>query len=164
MARVIITVGIPGSGKTTMVKKFADKMGISATYISADAIREELTGDAGNQTANKRVWTLVYKRFTEALLNDDDIILDNTSIKLKDRQKIYKTIRECNKMKETEIIIFYCPCSVAKSMLNQQNRDRKVPIDVVRRMQLELCEPRLEEVGDCYKVLLITNDTLTEKL
>jgi predicted kinase len=158
MARVIITVGIPGSGKTTKVTEFADKMGISATYISADAIREELTGDAGNQTANKRVWALVYKRFEEALLNGDDIILDNTSIKLKDRRKIYKTIRECNKMKETEIILFYCPCSVAKSMLNQQNRDRKVPIDVVRRMQNELCEPTLEEVSDSKSFMIVTAD------
>lgn len=50
MQKVIIGSGIPGAGKTTILKKFAEKYGY--TYISSDTIRTELTNDVNDMSKN----------------------------------------------------------------------------------------------------------------
>jgi dephospho-CoA kinase len=46
MAKIIIGIGVPGSGKTTALKPFAERN--TYTYISPDDIRAELTGNAAD--------------------------------------------------------------------------------------------------------------------
>lgn len=47
MQKIIIGIGIPGTGKTTYLKKIASEQ--NYTYVSSDEVREEVFGDAGNQ-------------------------------------------------------------------------------------------------------------------
>lgn len=53
MKKVIIGVGVPALGKTTVLKPFAEKGGY--VYISSDKIRAVLTGDPADQSKNKEV-------------------------------------------------------------------------------------------------------------
>lgn len=50
MSKVIVGIGLPGSGKTTALKPFADKN--SYIYICPDDIRAELTGNPADQSKN----------------------------------------------------------------------------------------------------------------
>ena len=61
----IMTVGVPGSGKSTYFKKMKDKE--NWVYISSDDIRAELFGSAQNQEHNQEVFQEMRKRSAEAI-------------------------------------------------------------------------------------------------
>ncbi|HAU35476.1 MAG TPA: phosphohydrolase, partial [Lysinibacillus sp.] len=54
--KVIFTVGLPGSGKSTFVKQLAKRE--NAVVLSSDAIRQELFGDATKQKSRQVFRTL----------------------------------------------------------------------------------------------------------
>lgn len=73
MARIIITVGIPGSGKSTWAA-------LRAEYrICPDSIRASF-GDVSDQTLNTRVWDIAKGMAIAVLENDIDCILDATNV------------------------------------------------------------------------------------
>ena len=67
--QVILGVGIPGSGKSTVLGELASERGY--TLISPDSIREELTGDAANQSVNGKAWDIAYERARHALKKEE---------------------------------------------------------------------------------------------
>ncbi len=69
-------IGIPGSGKTTIIKAFADRN--NYTYICPDDIRTELTGDPRDQTKNKEVWETARQRVSEAIHQGKTVVVDAT--------------------------------------------------------------------------------------
>lgn len=73
---VVMAVGVPGSGKTTVLEEVAS--GLSVARISSDDIREELTGDAANQGMNKEVWQQVHARVEATLALSHSAIVDAT--------------------------------------------------------------------------------------
>ena len=54
MAKIIILVGLPGSGKSELTKELAEKY--EAVVFSSDDIREELLNDVNNQEKNTDVF------------------------------------------------------------------------------------------------------------
>ena len=62
--KLIVMVGLPGSGKSTYAKELIKK-GRADIILSSDAIREELTGDESNQTVNDKVFKLLYQRMND---------------------------------------------------------------------------------------------------
>jgi predicted kinase len=65
MKKLILGIGIPGSGKTTVLKKLANDYNYS--YICPDDIRFELTLDMSDQSRNKEVWRESYHRLEQDL-------------------------------------------------------------------------------------------------
>jgi predicted kinase len=74
VAKVIMGIGIPGSGKTTVLKPFAQDNGYA--YICPDEIRAEMTGDAGDQSKNSEVWDEARQRLADALQKGETIVFD----------------------------------------------------------------------------------------
>ena len=63
MAKLILPIGISGSGKSYIYNKdYKD-----CVQVSPDLIREELTGDISNQSKNKEVFKLAFERVDEYL-------------------------------------------------------------------------------------------------
>ena len=83
---VIIGIGPPGSGKTTVLKRMATING--STYICPDDIRLEITGDPNDQSQNSRVWSETYRRVHEALEPGKEVIIDATNANKIDRLKL----------------------------------------------------------------------------
>lgn len=73
---VAMSVGIPGSGKTTVLSAVADRLGI--VRVSPDEIRGELAGDQANQTMNSVVWSEVYRRTGLLLADERSVVIDAT--------------------------------------------------------------------------------------
>lgn len=69
---VIIAVGLPGSGKTTFLRVHAAEIG--ATYICPDDLRQQLLGDATDQSQNAHIWSHVYAQIEEALRHGDVVV------------------------------------------------------------------------------------------
>ena len=82
MARLILPIGISGSGKSYIYNKdYKD-----CVQVSPDLIREELTGDISNQTKNKEVFKLAFERVDEYLNKGQDVFFDATNVNKSQRK------------------------------------------------------------------------------
>ena len=82
MSKLILPIGISGSGKSYIYNKdYKD-----CVQVSPDLIREELTGDISNQTKNKEVFKLAFKRVDEYLNKGMDVFFDATNVNKSQRK------------------------------------------------------------------------------
>lgn len=92
LVSAIIGMGIPGCGKTTILKPMAAERGM--VYVSRDDIREELTGDPTNHTREKAVNRLMFERIADALHGGQGVVIDMTHSRVKDRRTSIDFCRE----------------------------------------------------------------------
>lgn len=126
-------IGIPGSGKTTALKPFAEKN--SYTYISPDDIRTELTNDPSDQSKNKEVWQEAYRRVAHSLERGETVVFDATFAKDFERKSFIQFARE-NGAEKVQGVFAAVPLEVA----NERNkaRARVVPEHAIDRMHTML--------------------------
>ncbi len=140
---VVMGVGIPGSGKTTVLKAVATQLDI--TYISPDEIREELTGSMANQSVNKEAWDETYHRAKTALARSRPVIVDATHAEAWRRAEAIAQYRESG-ASTVVAAVFDTPLQVAKERNLQ--RERVVPEHVLERMHKSLSkEPAAQAEG-----------------
>lgn len=89
--KLIILVGISGSGKSTWLKSI-DLTG--CVIISPDDIRRELTGSISNQTMNGQVFAIAFSRIVENLEKGNSVIFDATNVTSKSRKTLMNYITE----------------------------------------------------------------------
>lgn len=152
MAKAIIGIGIPGSGKTTVLKKFAEKN--SYTYISLDEIRKELTGDESDQTKNAEVWREVYKKSADFLCDGQTVVIDATFAKDFERKAFIKFIRESGAEK-IQGIFMDTPIEIAQH--RNKLRDRTVPHYAMERMSKNI-KNFPPEIGEGFDSLFALNE------
>jgi len=164
MAKVIISIGIPGSGKTAVLKKFAEKYGYN--YVCPDDIRVELSGSAADQSKNSEVWSVARQRMKDGLSIGDTVVFDATFATPEGRKRFLDFAKESGAEK-VQGIFFNTPLEVAKE--RNLKRERQVPEHVLERMDgiLRADEPRLEEGLDSIFTLdeyqkLVTVERRTE--
>ena len=83
--KLILPVGISGSGKSTWIKSQTDS---NTVVVSPDDIRRELTGNISDQTKNGEVFQIAHKRVADALNAGKNVIFDATNIKSRDRKSL----------------------------------------------------------------------------
>ena len=148
MSKLIILVGIPGSGKSWVAEEleseyliFGDKEDIA--IHSSDAIRAELFGDASSQENNALVFETMHKRVKEDLKADKTVIYDATNITRKARKQIIalagaETFIECR--------IIWAPIDVCIS--RDAARERTVGPEVIDKMLRRWQTPDIREGFD----------------
>lgn len=113
MKKVILGIGIPGSGKTTVLKAFHDRNPEYA-YISPDEIRKELFGDAPfDGEKNQEVWDMAHERVKQALEGGRTVILDSTFANENQRQRFINFVRD-NGAERVEGVFVDVPLEIAK--------------------------------------------------
>lgn len=134
--RIILAVGLPGSGKSTY---FAN---LGAHPISSDAIRLQLADDETDQTIHARVFAAMRYLLKQriALLRPVTYI-DATNITRRDRRPFIKLVRKhgC----DIEALFFDIPLELCRT--RNTSRSRLVPNHVMDRMAAKLVPPSLEE-------------------
>ena len=143
MAKLYVTVGISGSGKSTWAREFSQAMG-GIKIIEPDAIRAELCGDEADQSKNHEVWELAYKRAFDELETGHNAIFCATMLYRKSREELVKHMP-----KNTQIIYVYFVASADLELCLARNnaRSRHVPEEVVRR-QYSTFEPFITETEE----------------
>jgi predicted kinase len=148
---LILTFGIPGSGKSTWAKAFASRSGY--TRICPDDIREEVTGNISDITQDVKVWRIAYDRLHEALDKKQNVIFDATNVNKKTRNTLEDQFGE-----KTILVykIFSCEPDEAKKRITQDiqngiNRS-KVPEHIVDKMY-ENYKSSIEEIETTKQVV-----------
>lgn len=146
-ATLHVTVGIPGSGKSTWATNEAIEHGMS--HLSSDIIRKELTGDETNQDANNQVFRTLHARIRQHLENGWSVIVDATNLKAANRKKLLDIADRV----EVPAYAHRFAISLDYDECQKRNlaRTRVVPEDVMRRFHqgfVDNCTTiQLEEEG-----------------
>lgn len=127
MTKLIVTVGLPASGKSTLSEKLKEEY--DAIVLSSDVIREELFNDVNFQGDNTKVFETLHKRANEYLLQGKNVILDATNVNRKRRIHLIK-----NEIKADEYICHYLNTYMGTCFYNDSKRNRKVGYDVINKM------------------------------
>src|SRR5215469_809269 len=130
--RIVVLVGLPGTGKST----YLDKLGVTA--LSSDAIRQLLADDTTDQGIHGRVFnTIRYLLRQRLAIGRPVTYVDATHLTPQERRPYIKIAQwyGC----EVEALFFDVPLEVC--LERNRGRARVVPEQAVRAMALKLVPP-----------------------
>lgn len=144
----VMLVGLPGSGKST----YAQTLNETHSIHSSDAIREELFGDANENSkeCNEKVFNTLHERVKQNLRDGRNVVYDATNLNRKRRIAFLKEIKSIDCTKKCIVIaapFFLCS-------MNNKARYRVVPHHVMERMYKSFQPPYYNEGWDELDILL----------
>lgn len=147
MSKLIIMVGLPGSGKSTYTAKYETQN--HTTIVSTDEIRRELYGNPETQGNGQDVFNEAYRRIEIALRAGDTVVFDATNLKARNRKYL------CNRFRPiADTIVAECiNTPVDECIVRDALRSRSVGYDVILRMARGASEPRLDEGFDLVHIV-----------
>lgn len=150
--KAIIGIGIPGCGKTTLLKPLAERGGLA--YVNGDDIRAELTGDPRDHSKEELVWQTAFDCIRTAL-QGKGVVVDATHSKRKDRRKMTVFCREHG---AKQIIGYWIKTPIQACLERNEARERIVPPVSIHKMhrRLSINPPTTEEGFD--EIMEVTND------
>lgn len=133
-ALLILTVGIPGSGKTTWAKKYHSHHG-AAVIISNDEVRLEVTGYADSahvETENhKDIYSAARVKVEQALADKKlVVIVDGTNVDLDEWEAYNKLAKKYNAILIAKLFNVPPPIAIHRII---ERQDRMVPYPVLKR-------------------------------
>lgn len=137
----IMLIGLSASGKSSIAKQLRNK-----GYIihSSDKIREEILGDYTDQTQNNKVFTEMYRRTKNSLLNGQSVVYDATNLTIKDRKSILSVVRDI-KCKKIALLVVK---NFEQCILDNKDREYPVPEYVIKKQMYKFQIPFKEEGFD----------------
>jgi predicted kinase len=134
--KLIITVGLPGSGKTT----YLARLGVNA--ISSDEIRRLIADNPYDQTMNARIFGVVRYLIRQRIAASRPVTyVDATHLTLWERKPYVKLAHRYGC--ELNAIFFDVP--VETCIARNQARDRVVPEEAIRKMAQQMIPPTTRE-------------------
>ena len=147
--KLILLIGLPGSGKTTWARKMVEEKP-EMVHLSSDAIRAELYGNENILGDHTKVFSLMEKRMRAALKEGRDVIYDATNINARSRTGLLNLLRTARIECEKHAILFATPYE--ECVARDAARDRHVGEEVIHRMMCYFQPPWFNEGWDAIYV------------
>ena len=132
-------------GKSTYANELKNRIsahGINVTIVNPDSIREELLGDASDQSNGDLVFKTAYQRVENSLSNHDIVIFDATSLTFRARKPLIEIAKRHNEM---VVAIVFKDLSMGELVSRYTARERKVPMEVVEKQRQKFTLPTRAE-------------------
>lgn len=155
---LILTIGIPGSGKTTWVQQYQKQHSNGVYVISSDQIRKELTGEEQcinpsqspmiHEEARKRAKMIIDNAKNLRLCNGTwpVIIIDSTNVELEE-WIAYKNLGA------TLMLAKIFDVEPNEAIKRMDNRDRKVPLEILE-MKWKTLERNREKIPKLFNMII----------
>jgi predicted kinase len=134
--KLFITVGLPGSGKST----YLARLGVNA--IASDEIRRLIADDSRDQTMNARIFSAVRYLIRQRIAAARPVTYVDATHLTPWERKPYVILAQrygCT----LDALFFDVPVEIC--IARNQARDRVVPEDAIRKMAQQMIAPSLEE-------------------
>lgn len=133
-AKVVLTVGLPGCGKSTYAQKLIQEF--SYVQLELDELREEL-GNRQDQSLTGPALVLRDERLAEYIANKTKFVISDTNANAQFRRELVEKIMGLG-VKDTEILIINFQVSVEVCKERNSKREFPVPEFVIDRMAAAL--------------------------
>jgi predicted kinase len=147
MKKVIITIGLPASGKTIWAKELIAKEPGKWKRINKDDLRAMLDGGKWSRENEKFVLEQRDWLITTALLRGFNVIVDDTNLAPKHRERIQELVNQHNQLGPldkaiVEIKDFTAGVSLEECIKRDQKRPNYVGEKVIRGMYNQFLKPK----------------------
>jgi predicted kinase len=150
MKRLIILVGLPASGKSTLANKLTKR---GFTLCSQDTIRQKLYGDAAVQGDPQVVSDLFDQRYESLLAAGADIVVDNTNIWPALRKPLLDRARAHGYV---DVSLYVVDTPLFVCLLRNFRRTRRVPIRIILELYWELRRTRASMPYEAPNIMFLT--------
>lgn len=141
MAKLIMLIGIQGSGKTTYSKELSKEY--NAEVVSTDKVRQTYPG-----IVESEVFPTVYKLCAEKLKEGNNVILDATHITPKVRKRTFDALDQYKVEYEKIAVYLDTPveeCIKRVDIRNKNPEELFIPLEVIESYGKNLIVPTKEE-------------------
>ena len=136
MLRIILLVGLPGSGKSTYAAR------LRWPVISSDHLRSLIADDATDQSVHGPVFDAVRYLLRKRLeVGRPLTCIDATHLTPRERRPYFRIAERYGC--QVEAVFFDLPVEICQE--RNRKRDRVVPLQAIERMALKLVAPTVEE-------------------
>ena len=138
-----ITVGLPGSGKSTYVKNFIKDKEIE--YLSSDSLRAVYGKSEEDQTVTPLVFGHIKRKVDEFLKDDKNVLVDATSVNRKERSDYINTAKKYGAKVVAIVFKMDRQGLIDRNKKRGEQGGRVVPDWVIDKMLIKFEEPSYDE-------------------
>jgi len=138
-----ITVGLPGSGKSTYAKNFIKDKDIE--YLSSDELRAKFGSGETDQTCTNQVFSHIKKTVDEFLKDGKNVLVDATSVNRKERSDYINTAKKYGAKVVAIVFKMDRQGLIDRNKKRGEQGGREVPTFVIDKMLAKFAEPLYDE-------------------
>jgi len=131
MRTIILTKGLPGSGKSTWAKKEVIAHPGKYIRINRDLMRSMLLCGEGNQRMENMITSFRDRMVETSLAKGFDIILDDTNLS---ERHFRAMIDIADRFGNVQVIEKFFDTSLKECLKNNENRENPVPPHIIKKM------------------------------
>ena len=143
MNTLYITVGLPGSGKSTYVKNFIKDKEIE--YLSSDSLRAVYGKSEEDQTVTPLVFGHIKRKVDEFLKDGKNVLVDATSVNRKERSDYINTAKKYDSKVVAIVFKMDRQGLIDRNKKRGEQGGRVVPDWVIDKMLAKFEEPSYDE-------------------
>ncbi len=162
MAKMILMVGVPGSGKSTWLRTHQKYFNDLHTIVSRDEIRFSYLKDGDNYfDYEKEVWKDFIEQIKDGLATQEEVYVDATHINERNRTKLFRALNSALYGVELEAVYFDLPLETIIAQNANRTGRQFVPPEAIENMYKQLQAPSFEEGFN--RIYTITTKGMTIK-
>lgn len=147
MTTLYIMAGLPASGKSHIAESICKRTG--AEIICKDDLREQLCGDASDQSKNKEIHQIYLQKIKEELKTGRSVIADATNIYVGNRINLINLTKDI----PCRIKLHIATKSQELCLIDNMKRNRHVPESIIKEMNQKFEYPDKKEKSRYSKVV-----------